>query len=51
LIDLATELLGGVAGILSSVSFLVLLLFFTVTDAGTFSTNLARISRRPTARR
>jgi len=44
LIDLATELLGGVAGILSSVSFLVLLLFFTVTDAGTFTSNLARIS-------
>ncbi len=44
LIDLATELLGGVAGILSSVSFLVLLLFFTVTDAGTFTANLARIS-------
>ena len=44
LIDLATELLGGVAGILSSVSFLVLLLFFTVTDAGTFTANLTRIS-------
>jgi AI-2 transport protein TqsA len=44
LIDLATELLGGVAGILSSVSFLVLLLFFTVTDAGSFTGNLARIS-------
>jgi AI-2 transport protein TqsA len=44
LIDFATELLGGVAGILSSVSFLVLLLFFTVTDAGTFTANLARIS-------
>jgi AI-2 transport protein TqsA len=44
LIDLATELLGGVAGILGSVSFLVLLLFFTVTDAGTFTANLARIS-------
>jgi predicted PurR-regulated permease PerM len=44
LIDFATELLGGVAGILGSVSFLVLLLFFTVTDAGTFTKNLVRIS-------
>jgi AI-2 transport protein TqsA len=49
LIDLASELLGGVAGILGSVSFLVLLLFFTVTDAGTFATNLARVS--PAGRR
>jgi AI-2 transport protein TqsA len=44
LIDLATQLLGGVAGILGSVSFLVLLLFFTVTDAAKFTANLARIS-------
>lgn len=49
LIDFATELLGGLAGILGSVSFLVLLLFFTVTDAATFTTNLARIS--PSGRR
>ena len=32
------------AGILSSIAFLVLLLFFTVTDAGTFAANLARVS-------
>jgi predicted PurR-regulated permease PerM len=44
LIDFATQLLGGVAGILGSVSFLVLLLFFTVTDAAKFAANLARIS-------
>jgi predicted PurR-regulated permease PerM len=44
LIDVVAGLLGGVAGILSSIAFLVLLLFFTVTDAGTFAANLARIS-------
>jgi AI-2 transport protein TqsA len=44
LIDFIAGLLGGVAGILGSIAFLVLLLFFTVTDAGTFATNLARIS-------
>jgi AI-2 transport protein TqsA len=44
LIELATQLLGGVAGILGSVSFLVLLLFFTVTDAARFTTNLVRVS-------
>ena len=44
LIDVVIALLGGVAGILSSVAFLVLLLFFTVTDAGTFASNLARVS-------
>jgi predicted PurR-regulated permease PerM len=49
LIDLVIALLGGVAGILSSVAFLVLLLFFTVTDAGTFAANLARVS--PAGRR
>ena len=44
LIDGMVALLGGVAGILSSIAFLVLLLFFTVTDAGTFAANLARVS-------
>jgi AI-2 transport protein TqsA len=44
LIDAVIALLGGVAGILSSIAFLVLLLFFTVTDAGTFAANLARVS-------
>ena len=49
LIDVVTSLLGGVAGILSSIAFLVLLLFFTVTDAATFAANLARVS--PAGRR
>jgi predicted PurR-regulated permease PerM len=49
LIGLASALLGGVAGILSSIAFLVLLLFFTVTDAAAFAANLARIS--PAGRR
>ncbi len=44
LIDIVAGLLGGVAGILSSILFLVLLLFFTVTDAGMFASNLARVS-------
>ena len=44
LLNLVAGLLGGVAGILGSIAFLVLLLFFTVTDAGTFASNLARIS-------
>ena len=44
LIGVVAGLLGGVAGILSSIAFLVLLLFFTVTDAGTFASNLARVS-------
>src|SRR3954470_18214225 len=43
LIHLAPALLGGVAGILSSVFFLVLLLFFTVTDAATFTTHLIKV--------
>jgi predicted PurR-regulated permease PerM len=49
LVDALVGLLGGVAGILSSIAFLVLLLFFTVTDAGTFTTNLARV--HPAGRR
>ena len=44
LIGVVIALLGGVAGILSSIAFLVLLLFFTVTDAATFAANLARVS-------
>ncbi len=44
LIDAVIALLGGVAGILGSIAFLVLLLFFTVTDAATFAANLARMS-------
>ena len=45
LIDAVVALLGGVAGILGSIAFLVLLLFFTVTDAGTFASNLAGVSQ------
>jgi predicted PurR-regulated permease PerM len=44
LVDVTVSLLGGLAGVLSSVSFLVLLLFFTVSDAGTFAARLAEIS-------
>lgn len=44
LITVVSGLLGGVAGILSSIAFLVLLLFFTVTDAGGFALSLARVS-------
>jgi predicted PurR-regulated permease PerM len=49
LIGVVAALLGGVAGILGSIAFLVLLLFFTVTDAATFAANLARVS--PAGRR
>lgn len=49
LIGVVGALLGGVAGILGSIAFLVLLLFFTVTDAATFVANLARVS--PAGRR
>ena len=49
LIGVVTALLGGVAGILGSIAFLVLLLFFTVTDAATFAANLAKVS--PAGRR
>ena len=44
LINLTAGLLGGLAGALSSISFLVLLLFFTVSDAGSFAARLAEIS-------
>ena len=49
LIGAVAALLGGVAGILGSIAFLVLLLFFTVTDAATFAGNLAKVS--PAGRR
>jgi AI-2 transport protein TqsA len=49
LVDVVAALLGGVAGILSSIAFLVLLLFFTVTDAAAFAINLGRVS--PAGRR
>jgi len=44
LVDFTASLLGGLAGVLSSVSFLILLLFFTVSDAGTFASRLGEIS-------
>ena len=44
LVDLAAGLLGGLAGVLSSLAFIVLLLFFTVTDAGSFALRLGEIS-------
>lgn len=44
LIGVTVGLLGGLAGVLSGVAFLVLLLFFTVTDAGSFASRLAEIS-------
>ena len=44
LVDLAAGLLGGLAGLLSSLAFIVLLLFFTVTDAGSFALRLGEIS-------
>jgi predicted PurR-regulated permease PerM len=49
LIDVITGLLGGLAGMLSSIGFLVLLLFFTVTDAAAFAASLAGVS--PAGRR
>lgn len=49
LINVVAALLGGVAGILSSIAFLILLLFFTVTDAAAFANNLASVS--PAGRR
>lgn len=44
LIGVTATLLGGLAGALSSVSFLILLLFFVVSDAGTFALRLSEIS-------
>jgi AI-2 transport protein TqsA len=46
LAGLVAGFIGGIAGVLSSVFFVIVLLFFTVTDAGSFATKLARISPR-----
>lgn|SRR5215218_701132 len=46
LVGFVADLIGGVAGVLSDVVFLVVLLFFTVSDAGAFANKLARISPR-----
>jgi AI-2 transport protein TqsA len=44
--DVVLALLGGFTAILSSFLFVVVLLFFTVIDAGGFADNLARVSGR-----
>ena len=46
LVDLATSLIGGLAGVLSSVFFIIVLLFFTVADAGDFASKLQHTSIR-----
>jgi AI-2 transport protein TqsA len=46
LVDLAGSLIGGLAGVLSNIFFLIVLLFFTVADAGAFASKLERISPR-----
>jgi AI-2 transport protein TqsA len=43
LVGVASSLLGGLAGILSNIFFLIALLFFTVADAGDFAGKLARL--------
>jgi AI-2 transport protein TqsA len=42
LVGVASSLLGGLAGVLSNVFFLIVLLFFTVADAGDFASKLKR---------
>jgi AI-2 transport protein TqsA len=46
LVGLAGNLIGGLAGVLSDIFFLIVLLFFTVADAGDFASKLERISPR-----
>jgi predicted PurR-regulated permease PerM len=46
LVDVATSLLGGLAGVLSSIFFIIVLLFFTVVDAGDFASKLQHVSIR-----
>jgi predicted PurR-regulated permease PerM len=43
LVGLAGQVLGGIAGVLSNILFLIVLLFFTVADAGSFASKLQRI--------
>jgi AI-2 transport protein TqsA len=43
LVGVASGLLGGLAGVLSDIFFLIVLLFFTVVDAGDFASKLARV--------
>ena len=42
LVGVASSLLGGLAGVLSDIFFLIVLLFFTVVDAGDFASKLRR---------
>jgi len=42
LVGVASSLLGGLAGVLSDIFFLIVLLFFTVVDAGDFASKLKR---------
>lgn len=46
LVELAASVIGGIAGVLSDVFFLIVLLFFTVADAGDFASKLTNISIR-----
>jgi AI-2 transport protein TqsA len=46
LVGVAGSLIGGLAGVLSDIFFLIVLLFFTVADAGDFASKLERISPR-----
>jgi AI-2 transport protein TqsA len=46
LVSIAGSLIGGLAGVLSNIFFLIVLLFFTVADAGAFAAKLARVSVR-----
>jgi AI-2 transport protein TqsA len=43
LVGVASSLLGGLAGVLSNIFFLIALLFFTVADAGDFASKLKRL--------
>jgi predicted PurR-regulated permease PerM len=43
LVGVASSLLGGLAGVLSDIFFLIVLLFFTVVDAGDFASKLKRV--------
>jgi len=46
LVSFAVSVLGGLAGVLGNIFFLIVLLFFTVTDAGDFASKLGGITPR-----